>query len=131
VPGKVDWLARAQPTQREGGEPRIGPLARTDVATCALDSPVADIRAAIEPSPYGFALVLTSDGTILGRVRKSRLGDDPTATAESVMDPGPSTVRPDLEVAELRKRLEDKNLRTAIVSMPEGQLIGIVRRDEL
>ena len=131
MPGKVDWLARYQPTERDDGAPRIGPLARTDVATCALHTPVAEVRAAIEPSPYGFALVLTSDGTILGRVRKSRLGDDPSATAESVMDAGPSTVRPDLEVAELRRRLEEKDLRTAIVSTPEGRLIGVVSRSDL
>jgi CBS-domain-containing membrane protein len=56
---------------------------------------------------------------------------DGAATAESVMEPGPSTVRPDTEVAELRERLHERGLKTALVSTPEGRLIGVVRREAL
>jgi CBS domain-containing protein len=132
VPGKVDWLARALPVEgSKAGEPRALARMRTDVATCALDTPVAEVRDRLEASRYGFALVVTEDETILGRVRRSELGDDGTATAESVMSPGPSTVRPDTEIGELRERLEKRGLKTAIVSTPEGRLMGVVHRDEL
>jgi Mg/Co/Ni transporter MgtE len=132
VPGKVDWLARRLPTEGVKADvARVGSLARMDVATSALDTPVGEVRERIEASPYGFALVVTSDGTLLGRVRGSTLGDDASATAESVMIPGPSTVRPDLEPDELRERLEKRDLRTAIVSTPEGRLLGVVRREQL
>ena len=51
--------------------------------------------------------------------------------AESVMEPGPSTVRPDMLAAELAQRLAKRNLRTAIVSTPEGRLLGVVRASDL
>jgi CBS domain-containing protein len=133
VPGKVDWLARNLPTEgSEADQPRVGALARDDAVTCSLDTQVGELRDAIEASPYGFALVVWSEGTLLGRVRASQLRDAPDeATAEDVMQPGPSTVRPDLPVDELRKRLDDKDLRTALVSTPEGRLIGVVTRKAL
>ena len=133
MPGKVDWLARGLPTEGdEAGKPRVGALARDDVATCALDTRVGELRETIEASSYGFALVVWSDGTLLGRVRGSQIrdaGDD--ATAEQVMQPGPSTVRPDLTVDELRERLDEKDLKTSLVSTPEGRLIGVVTRGQL
>jgi CBS domain-containing protein len=133
VPGKVDWLARSLPTEGdEADRQRVGPLARKDVVTCALDTRVAELRESIEASSYGFALVMWSDGTLLGRVRSSQIRDAADdATAEQVMQPGPSTVRPDLSVDELRKRLDDKDLKTALVSTPEGRLIGVVTRGQL
>jgi CBS domain-containing protein len=127
VPGKVDWLARGLPTEGEKADaPRAGRLARDDVATCRLGDPIERVQTA----PYGFCLVLADDGTLLGRVRRSAL-EDAEGTAEDVMTPGPSTVRYDLDPGELRKRLEKKDLRTAIVTTPEGKLVGVVRRADL
>jgi CBS domain-containing protein len=129
----VDWLARGLPTEGErAGEKRVGDLARDDVVTCRLDETVGEVRPRIEASPYGFALVVAGDGaTLLGRLRGSALDCDDGLTAEAVMSPGPSTVRPDLSIEELRERLDKRDLRTAIVSTPEGQLIGVVRRRAL
>ena len=132
VPGKLDWLAARLATEGDrAGERRVGDLARDDVATCALGDPVHEVRERIDSSPYGFALVVAGDGTLLGRVRKSAIEDVSEGTAETVMTPGPSTVRPDTDVDELRERLEERDLRTAIVSTPEGRLIGVVRRSAL
>jgi hypothetical protein len=131
VPGKVDWLARALPAEGErAGEPRVGEYARDDFVTCGLDAPVERVRDEIDASPYGFALVVAGDGTLLGRLRRSAL-DGASGTAEDLMSPGPSTVRPDLAVGELREKLDEKDLKTAIVSTPEGRVIGVVRRKEL
>jgi Mg/Co/Ni transporter MgtE len=107
-------------------------LARSEVATCLLDTPIGDVVREIDASPYGFALVTAADGTLLGRLRHSQLdGADPHTPAEELMNPGPSTVRADLAVDELRKRLDAKDLKTAIVSTPEGKLIGVVTRHAL
>ncbi len=132
VPGKADWLARNFP--REGdkaNEKRAGDLARDDVATAALNERVAEIRPRVEASPYGFGFVVSSGGTLLGRLRRSALEDDPEATAESAMEPGPSTVRADTPLDELLERLRKRNLKTAVVTTPEGKLLGVVRRDDL
>jgi CBS domain-containing protein len=56
-------------------------------------------------------------------------GDD--AKAEEIMSPGPSTVRADTEADELAKKLDEKDLRTALVTNPEGRLLGVVLRKDL
>jgi CBS-domain-containing membrane protein len=61
----------------------------------------------------------------------STLKDGAQGTAEDVMEPGPSTVRYDLDVDKLRDRLEKRDLRTAIITTPEGRLVGVVRRADL
>ena len=129
----MDWLARGLPTEGENADqPRVCALARDDVVTCSLDTPIDGMADKIAASPYGFALVVTADRTLLGRLRKSKLaGVDPQTPVEEVMSPGPSTVRADLSVDELRKRLDDRGLKTALVSTPEGKLIGVVTRASL
>ena len=133
MPGKVDWIARGLPTEGAEAPPqRVGPLARDDVVTCGLDTPVRDVRDRVKESPYGFGLVVSDGGILLGRLRGSQMAqaaDD--ATAEQVMQPGPSTVRCDLAADDLRKRLDDKDLKTALVSTPEGVLVGVVTRAAL
>jgi hypothetical protein len=47
------------------------------------------------------------------------------------MEPGPSTVRPHKTAAGVAKDLADKELRWAIVTTPEGELIGVAARTEL
>ena len=133
VPGKSDWLARGLPTEGEDADrSRVRALARDGVVTCSLDTPIEGMADKIAASPYGFALVVAAGGTLLGRVRRSGLADaDPRARAEEVMSPGPSTVRADLGVDELRERLDKRDLKTAIVSTPEGKLIGAVTRGAL
>jgi CBS-domain-containing membrane protein len=96
-----------------------------------LEDPVKQVGERVEASPYSFALVTAADGTIFGRLRRSALEGEPEATAESVMEPGPSTVRPDTAVKELLERLDKQGLRTAIVTTPEGRLIGVVLREAL
>lgn len=132
VSGKVDWLARGLP--REGTKAtqrRAGDLARDDAVTCALDDRVADVRRRAEASPYGFAFVTAPDGTLLGRLRRTALEGPPDATAEDVMEPGPSTIRANTALDDLRERLDRRSLKTAVVTTPEGVLLGVVRRGDL
>jgi CBS domain-containing protein len=132
VTGKLDWLARGLPREGEkADEPRAVDFAGQDVVTCALHDPVGEVRERVGASPYGFALVVSADGVLLGRLRKAALERDPRASAETVMEPGPSTVRADTVPARLRERLERSNLRTAVVTDPDGRLLGVVRRDDL
>ena len=86
------------------------------------------VRAKVADSPFGFALVTTDNDVVCGRLRKAVLEGDPGARAEDVMEPGPSTVRPHVPLDDLHKRLAERDLRFAIVTTPEGELLGIVRR---
>ena len=47
------------------------------------------------------------------------------------MEEGPSTVRPDMEAPKLAARLSERALHTAVVTTPEGRLLGVVLRAEL
>ena len=132
VPGKVDWLARGLPREGEkADEPRAVDFAGQDVVTCGLHDPVGEVRERVEASPYGFAFVISADGVLLGRLRKTALDSDAGAPAETVMEPGPSTVRADTLPARLRERLVRDNLRTAVITDPDGRVLGVVRRDDL
>jgi CBS domain-containing protein len=133
VPGKADWLAHGLPVEGELADtPTAVKLAHDDVVTCGLDDVVGDVRARLEDSPYGFALVVSTERILLGRLRKSAVREAAVqARAEEVMEPGPSTVRADTAASELAERLAKRDLNTAIVTTPEGRLLGIARRSEL
>jgi CBS domain-containing protein len=87
------------------------------------------VRERVADSPFGFALVTTHHGVVCGRLRRAALEEDPEARAEDVMEPGPSTVRPHEPLDGLLKRLAERDLRFAIVTTPEGRLLGVVRRE--
>jgi rhodanese-related sulfurtransferase/CBS domain-containing protein len=130
---KVDWLAHGLPAEGTQADlPTAGSLARQDAAICALESSVDQARAALAGSPYGFALVLSPDEVLLGRVRRSALDglaeDDPI---EPVMEPGPSTIRPHLTLDELRRRLRGSDVNNLIVTRSDGTLLGVLRREEV
>ena len=133
MPGKADWRAHGLPVEGEHAAlPTVGGLARDDVVTCRLNDPVGPIREQVERSPYGFALVIAEGGILLGRLRGSVMRDAVAgATAEAVMEPGPTTVRADTLAADLAQRLTKRESKTAIVSTPEGRLIGVVTRSDL
>jgi CBS domain-containing protein len=98
---------------------------------CALDERVGEVRERIERSPYGFALVVSQGGVLLGRLRGSALDCDPALTVEEVMELGPSTVRPHRSAGKVAKRLAERGLNWAIVTDPEGRLLGVARREDL
>lgn len=131
--GKVDWLAHGLPVEgTHAGQPTAGSLASEDAATCALESSTGDVARAIADSPYGFALVLGGRGVLLGRVRRSALGRlaerDPI---EPILEPGPSTIRPHLTAEELRDRFAGSDVRTLVVTCPDGTLLGVLRREDV
>ena len=132
VPGKADWLAHNLPVEGEqAATPTAGRLARDDVVTCGLEETVGEVRAQILASDYGFGLVTSTGRVVLGRLRRSALDCDPGFRAEEVMEPGPSTVRPDTPAGALAKRLAESKLQWAIVSDPEGRLVGVASRGDL
>jgi hypothetical protein len=132
VSGKVDWLARGLATEGEKAtQVRAIHFVRDDAVTCALNEQIGDVADRVAASPYGFALVVSDGGVLLGRLRRAMLDSERQAVAGEVMEPGPSTVRADTPADTLRQRLQSRNLRSAVVTTPEGVLLGIVLRDEL
>jgi Mg/Co/Ni transporter MgtE len=130
--GKVDWLARGLPREGEkAAERRAIDLVVDDVVTSPLDALVADVRERVVASRYGYAFVVAPGRVLLGRLRSAALAGDGALRAEDVMEPGPSTIRADTALELLADRMRDNDLTTLPVTTPEGELLGVVRRDDL
>jgi predicted transcriptional regulator len=130
--GKAAWVANGLP--REGETNSVlyaGEAVDSDPPVCALTSTAAEIGDAIEAKGYPFCVVLGRSRTVLGRVSQDALADsDPAATAESLMEAGPSTVRFNKPADELAARLAREELETILVTTPGGCLVGVFRREE-
>jgi CBS domain-containing protein len=129
--GKVDWLANGLPREGEtASTPYAGEELDPDPPTCPLETQLGEISEMLSRSGYGYCLVVNEERIVLGRVRRSAIAAAaPTDTAESAMEPGPSTTRPNTPARELAERLAEKGLRTAVVTTPGGRLLGVFHRD--
>jgi rhodanese-related sulfurtransferase len=117
--GKVDWLAAGMPSVRaDESERRALDGADRDPPTCPPDAPVAALDTPV--------LVVNTERIVLGRIRA---GEHPSrARAEDVMDSGPATVRAHEPLEPLLERMERRHVHEIVVTTPEGQLLGVVRR---
>lgn len=128
--GKADWGAAGLP--REGtvaSAPSAGDAADPDVPICSLRDDLSSVRARVRASGWDQCIVINEQRIVLGRLGRKALAADDQGSVEEAMSEGPSTVRPNLRLSELEKRLERQNLRTALVTTNEGRLVGVVRRN--
>jgi CBS domain-containing protein len=132
VPGKVDWLAHNLPVE---GDRTYAPIAaramRGDAATCRPTDRVADVRESIKASPYPFALLTSEDGTLLGRAPASALEPRSERPVCELAEPGPKTFRPHARADKVAGFLAENGLRWAIVTTPEGRVLGVASREDL
>jgi Mg/Co/Ni transporter MgtE len=132
APSKVDYMARGLPTEGEkANERRAAEVSRDDVVTASMADRIGAVKSRVDASPYGFSLVTDGDRILLGCLRRDALAGDPQRAVEEVMEAAPSTVRADTRLDDLRKRLDRRGLKTALVSTPDGVLLGVVRRRDL
>jgi CBS domain-containing protein len=106
-------------------------LSHDDAVICQLSDRMGDVGRRIADSRYPFALVLGVGRVLLGRVAASDLTGDADLSVEHVMDPGPKTVRPHKTAEGTARDLRERGLNWAIVTTPDGELIGVVTRAEL
>ncbi len=132
MPGKVDWLAHNLAVEGERADaPTVGRVMRDDAVRCAPTDRVADVCEAITRSRYPFALVTGEDGTVLGRAPASALDRRSEQSVWAVAEPGPKTFRPHHSTENVARTLAEKDLRWAIVTTPEGRLLGVASREDL
>jgi CBS domain-containing protein len=135
VAGKMDWLAAGLPSEGpEAATPRAGDVAIRDAPTCSLDERVGAVRGRLQDSGWTSCIVVNAEGVVLGRLRRAalegELAGDAQETAEAVMEPGPTTVRPSEPLADLVKRMQEHRVGTIVVTTPEGVLVGVLRRED-
>jgi CBS domain-containing protein len=99
-------------------------LAIRDVETCRLGQRVGDIASDL-------CVVVTDAGVILGDLRGDSLHAAPETRVEEVMDPAPSTYRPNTSVHEMAHQLAESDATRVLVSDGDGRLIGLLRREDV
>ena len=132
VAGKKSWGSFGLP--REGTnvpERTAGDAAHRDVPTCALDEPLAAVRARVRASGWDTCIVVNDQRIVLGRLGRKAVASESDESVEEAMSPGPSTVRPSIGTEALLERMRTRNVTSYVVTTPDGQLVGLVRRDEL
>jgi len=81
----------------------------------------------METSEHETCIVVNAANVVLGRVRLRDLGGE-DGPVDTVMDPGPSTFRPNVDLTEMRDYMRKHKLNEAIISTSDGVLIGILSR---
>lgn len=130
VPGKAAWLAMGW--LREGAAtktPNAGEIARRGTPTCLLDDQVKDIRQRVLEAGRDVCIVVNDSGIVEGRLRGNALTKG-SQTAEQAMEVGPTTIRPSEQLKPLTERMQQRGVKTIVVSDLKGHLVGILFRDD-
>lgn len=131
TPGKDGWLTMGLPTEGpDAATPRAGDVADRDTPTCALHDRLGDVRDRLRVSGKTSCIVVNDQRVILGRLRGKSLDGDPEQTAESVMEAGPTTVRPSEPLDALIGRMQKRKAKSIVVSTAAGVLVGVLRRED-
>ena len=129
VTGLTDWTANGLPTEGSLAEILAARDAvQRDVPTCRLTERIGAVRARVFETGQPSCIVTTTDGVVLGRIRGKAWNADPEASVESVMESGPTTVRPDELLEELTERMRSGGVGTILVTTSIGHLVGILHR---
>lgn len=129
--GKVAWLAEGLPSEgRRRPSQRIRAIADTDVPTIDANATLAG-AAAVLGTDDDIAVVLDHDGVVLGIIRRETLGLGPSTPVADVLQPGPSTFRPSMTIAELEDYFRSSDETRAIVSTAGGTWLGLIRREDV
>ena len=79
---------------------------------------------------HDVCVVVNDSGVVLGLLGGDALNADPEASIEAVMETGPTSVRPDVPLADITKRLQKRRVSSVLVTIPSGRLVGVLyRRD--
>jgi CBS domain-containing protein len=129
--GKADWGSYGLPLEGNAdSSTRVASIALQDVPTCSLDESIAEVAARL-PEGWDICVVTNDRRIVLGLLGRSALRSDQQTTVESAMTPGPSTIRPSARIEAIRQRMRDQKLTRTIVSRSDGELLGIVRAEDI
>lgn len=99
--------------------------------TARLNDRLVDVARRARAAGQRWFLVLNEREIVLGRVRESAFDGDPDAYVEDVMEPGPTTARPDTEAEALSERLRRREIPSIVITTSDGRLLGTFRVDEV
>ena len=127
--GRAAWTVMGLPTEGEIGDARRISQFVHEVPVVPHGATVADVKK-LGDIPY-MVVVLGCDEVVVGALRPSVRALPPKTRVRDIMIPAPSTIRPDLRVDEVARRLAKDDLDHILVTTVNGVLLGLVTRDGL
>ena len=127
TPGKADWLAAGWETEGTNAKrTRIKQMIQKDVPMCSLRERLEDVKSRRRPN-QDLCVVVNERNIVLGVIQGKTWDENPQSRIIDVMQPGPRTLRPDLDPKDAEKILRSADLPSAIVTTSDGELLGILR----
>ena len=129
VAGKVDWLANGLPSEGQNAdEPRITEVMDRDVPTCAPGERVGEVRARLGQGDL--CVVVSAERVVLGTLRGKQFASAAAdALVDDVLDPDPSTYRPNVSIQDMAEHLGTSDARRVLVTTGDGVLLGLLTRE--
>jgi len=125
--GKADWLAAGWETEgTEAKKVRIREMIHKEVPTCSLRERLEDVKSRRRQNEDMY-VVINDRSIVLGVLQGEAWEANPLARVGDIMQPGPRTIRPDLEPKDAQKVLRNYDAPSAIVTTSDGELLGIVK----
>jgi CBS domain-containing protein len=129
--GKQDWFAAGLPREgRLAGVPRAADAARTDVPTCGLTDRVGEVRERVRAAGWNRCLVVDEHRVVLGLLHGRGLAATAEMPAEEVMQPGPTTFRPNGALSAIVEWMHDRKVGSVVVTTSDGELLGVLFRED-
>jgi CBS domain-containing protein len=127
VGGIADWKAAGLPVEGGGKRSlRVADATTEGVPTCEVGEKVGEVRDRARAAGWETSVVVAGDSVVVGRLRSPGWDTDAGAMVGEVMEPGPTTVRPDAELEPLVGRMRKRGTPQVLVTDPQGVLIGVL-----
>jgi CBS domain-containing protein len=97
---------------------------QSEVPTCRLDEPVGQVGTRAEQRGFTVCPVVNENGIVLGVISKRDWDQDPTASAEQLMDGAPTTLRPSASLEKAEQMLQKSDRGAVLVTDSDGKLLG-------
>ena|ERR671922_1023392 len=131
VAGKADWGSAGLPLEgQNGSDTRASAHVREDVPTCRLDDRLHDVCEQLDESGWDTCFVVDDQRVVLGRIGRRAIRGRADVSAEQGMTSGPSTIRPSARLHDVVERMRRQNLTNLPVTTSEGQLVGLLLRED-
>ncbi len=127
--GIADWKAAGLPMEGTAAPVlRVMDAARDDVPTCTPDESIGEVRRRTFAAAWDECMVVDCGDTVVGRLRNGAWDEDDVAIVVDVMEPGPTTVRPNGLLQPLVDRMGERGTKLVVVTTAQGTLLGALRR---
>ena len=98
------------------------------VPTCGLRDSLREAKQRADKLGSRICAVVNDRGIVLGLLREDAWKTDPVVAAETVMESGPTTLRPSFPADEAAELLSKRNQDAILVTGSDGKLIGLFKR---